>query len=734
MVILCRLVLFMLLLLLLLLRLIPLPFYPIYLSCAPFTAFWGSLEYVSRDPCCQSGTAWATGRRPTTPPAGSAALRHFGTSLPLSSAPNPSNARGKQARRNEQGPHFPYLATRHPDPKIPLPSRPLRPGLRPNRSFRPTRLTFAPSTRAPNTHQSYPSESPNLPIQRKHASPALLPPFDPLTTPTTSTTTSNIVVAVAKPRVDSHSASTSLTSAMSQPVTTSAFLESITSGISRHNVPPPPEPRPVKQKVVKKVRVLSPPPSSPSSSESVHSRGFGRQDDSSDDGSQDDDDLHFSKRFPELPGGLPEAAPLRIANASGTPDNPFGKSLQDLEGMAAAAEKASPAAAGKPMDVNSFKMLLLTGQAGAGTPPPQKSQPQPDLTAGFPTDAYYAAPELDTPRTSQDIADRRADDQRSLLPSPTAAKRKPPPPSSRHGRKISVQTPERPHISSETASPVSPSDVNKPLPPAPSGHGPDDAEDVFAREAAGKVPELDSPTPNATPTPAPVATGKKPTPAPPPRRGHARSQSLTPSAGAVTPSTANYEADTPPRSSMESQRSRSESFRSINAPAPPPPRRPHASHRQSHQLVSPSNASFNATSPAPSDVENPLNAAGNTPPKISPPPPPPARNTSTRRPPSVRSIEAPSRKASIGKENTAPPPPPPPRQRGSSRGSMDGYGMRRTSIDSTRAMGSNVPEEPVAEESAQDHGPADSGMAADILADLDALQREVDALRASQGK
>ncbi|GJC88514.1 hypothetical protein ColLi_11352 [Colletotrichum liriopes] len=499
------------------------------------------------------------------------------------------------------------------------------------------------------------------------------------------------------------SASTSLSSSTPQPVTTSAFLESITSGISRQNVPPPP---------------------------SRDRRGFGRQDDSSDDDSQDEDD-HFSKRFPELPGGLPEAAPLRIANASGTPENPFGKTLQDLEALTEG--KPSPGAAGKSMDVNAFKMLLLTGQAGAGTPPPQKSHSQQDRFAGLPADASYAAPELETPRTSQDAADRRAEDQRSLLTSPTAAKKKPPPPSSKHGRKISVQTPERPHISSETASPISPSDVNKPLPPAPTSHGVNDAEDIFAREAAGKVPEQDSPTPNTTPTPALPATGKKPTPAPPPRRGHARSQSLTASAGANAPTTASYDADTPPRSSLESQRSRSESFRSINAPAPPPPRRPHASHRQSFQLASPSNASFNGASPAPSDVDNPLHAAGNSPPKISPPPPPPARNASTRRPPSLRSIEAPSRKISGGKENAAPPPPPP-RQRGSSRGSMDGYGMRRTSIDSTRAMGSNVPEEPAAEDSTQDYAAADAGKAADILADLDALQREVDALRAAQGK
>ncbi|OHE95109.1 hypothetical protein CORC01_09633 [Colletotrichum orchidophilum] len=521
------------------------------------------------------------------------------------------------------------------------------------------------------------------------------------------------------------SPSTSLSISTPQPVSTSAFLESITSGVPRQNGPPPPEARPAKPKVVKKVRVLSPPPSSPSSPESVHSRGFGRQDDSSDDDSHDEDD-HFSKRFPELPGGLPEAAPLRIANATNTPDNPFGKTLQDLERLT----DGKPLSGGstKSMDVNAFKMLLLTGQAGAATPFPQKPEP-----ANPTSNASYAAPELETPRTSQDIADGGVEDQRSLLSSSFSMKKKPPPPSSRHGRKISVQTAGRPHISSENASPVSPSDVNKPLPPAPSSHVGDDAEDIFAREAAGKVPEQDSPTPSSTPTPARPAAGKRPTPAPPPRRGHARSQSLTANAGANAPSMPNYEADTPPRSSMESQRSRSESFRSITAPAPPPPRRPHASHRQSFQLAPPPNSSFYAASPAPSDVDNSTHATGNTPPKISPPPPPPARNTSTRRPPSVRSIENPSRKNSGGKENA--PPPPPPRQRGSSRGSMDGYGMRRTSIDSTRAMGSNVPEEPAAEDNVQqEYGAADWGKGADILADLDALQREVDALRAAQDK
>ncbi|KAI8299989.1 hypothetical protein K4K59_001858 [Colletotrichum sp. SAR11_240] len=258
-----------------------------------------------------------------------------------------------------------------------------------------------------------------------------------------------------------------------QPVTTSAFLESITSGISRDNAPSPPEVRPAKGKVVKR-------------------------EDSSDDGSDDDDD-QFSKRFPELPDGLPEAAPLRIANAvpNHTPENPFGKTLQDLEGLTDG--KASSGGTAKSLDVNAFKMLLLTGQPGAGIPA-HKAQSQGDKAAEAANASGSDTSFAETPRSSTDIADRGI-----ILASPPT-KRKPPPPSSRHGRKISVQTPERPHISSETASPISPSDVNKPLPPAPSSYGGEGTEDVFAREAAGKIPDQDSPTPSSTPTPATSAT------------------------------------------------------------------------------------------------------------------------------------------------------------------------------------------------------------------------------------
>jgi hypothetical protein len=80
------------------------------------------------------------------------------------------------------------------------------------------------------------------------------------------------------------------------------------------------------------------------------------------------------------------------------------------------------------------------------------------------------------------------------------------------------------------------------------------------------------------------------------------------------------------------------------------------------------------------------------------------------------------------------PPRPPPRQRGSSRGSVDAPGPTpgRTSEDSVRILASALAEE--AGEGEAPSLPTVPSAANDILADLDALQREVDAFRAQQGR
>ncbi|RYP14121.1 hypothetical protein DL767_010429 [Monosporascus sp. MG133] len=258
-------------------------------------------------------------------------------------------------------------------------------------------------------------------------------------------------------------------------------------------------------------------------------------------------------------------------------------------------------------------------------------------------------------------------------------------------------------------------------------------------------------------------------PAPPPRR-HTRTESKPPS---VRAGSAEDDRDQP-QSSLDSNRSRTDSSRVSNgnsggsgggpAPAPPPRRRPN--HARSGSSFAPTTqaqhgpvASFPASRSPSRDRQRPVSIAGipATPPqperpsnlaavttnpreglpKVSPPPLPPARHASTRRPPSVRVASAEAgapaagvattRKVSREKDGVPiapPPPPPPPRQRGSSRGGAEtatgggGGDARRASGDGGEEGTSTPPQ-------TQTQSPSSS---ADILADLDALQREVDAL------
>lgn len=399
-----------------------------------------------------------------------------------------------------------------------------------------------------------------------------------------------------------------------------------------------------------------------------------------------------------------------------------------------------------------------------------------------------AHPQQETPRTSHEISESEVDaEKRDRAPAPPAQrsgsrKKPPPPPATRHGKLIKMEfkdqdahaTPERrTSISQSAGSPTSPgrpsstspTDVNKPLPPSPDRSERDAKDSIFDTEAAGKIPEIDvdpdadavpsprPPTPpNAshsasTPVQNPASTLRKPAP-PPRRQGHARSESKP-----TVLDTSEEFAATPSRSSFESQRSRSSSLRvNLTGPAPPPPRRA-ASHRQSPSFSSP--ASTHLTSPSypfpissvsPGSSDAPASyhqtdasssstslsappvgpgAAGLA--KFSPPPPPPQRNASVRKGGGTRPIssELPVRRSSGG----AVPPPPPPRARGSSKGSMDGpSGLGRT--DSVKSRSEDVvPEEP---EATADTAASDEALKA-MLADLDALQREVDAARAAAG-
>ncbi|KAI0015767.1 hypothetical protein F4780DRAFT_44976 [Xylariomycetidae sp. FL0641] len=530
------------------------------------------------------------------------------------------------------------------------------------------------------------------------------------------------------------------------------------------------------KKIVKKVRVQSPPPSSPEETTPVTRYpplNNYRDDDSVD--SQDDEPLSdpFNAPMPDADDHVATEPPLPQ-----TPYNPFSKTLQDLE-RTGDDQDASPKAAGGgkgSIDVNSFKRLLLTGHTNISN---QTSASDPSAASQGPArqSAQYSADDAHGEQERQET-----DEKSSSLPAaplatvpPAPARKKPPPPSSRHGKLIKIElgadgkpssTPDttqpkpndqvaRRSSSQSTISLQSPSlatDVNKPLPPAPTRPSMDgDVDSPFDREAAGKVPEAfaemqANPKP---PTPPPATRqrsgsqnstqSRKPAPVAPPPRRHGRSNSKAPSINTI-----NSDED-PPRSSMDSTRSRTDSLRNSTsadkpntAPAPPPPRRPQHSRRTSSYASAglnslPTSPDANEHQQSPLGLGTRQSTSGSTSerpgatvttgkdgvPKLSAPPPPPTRQPSTRRPPSAQSMEVPGHSKKASKEKVggvAPPPPPPPRLRGASRASNEGV---KTEADEPKS------DETVPAPSAVNPG---GKQGEEILADLDALQREVDAL------
>lgn len=469
----------------------------------------------------------------------------------------------------------------------------------------------------------------------------------------------------------------------------------------RDDVPEPP-PKNKKNKVVKKVRVVSPPPLSPDSPEwpttTPPNMGYGQSDPFSlPQGSiwgpdaapinttqQSYDSQQQNAAQATTHAAAPPPPPPQRSSASGVPANPFSKTLQDLEnstelelqkreeGEALKAANNSK----QSLDVNAFKRLLLTGKADT----------QDTLsTGGTPAD--------------RSTANTKAGD--TLYPGTESTPQKekktppPPPPSSRRGGSTKTETkpdadaptktaPEPPlRTTSEDNSSASSSD-----------------EDSTSDPSSQTTPQLQQPSESA----------KKPVPAPPPRRGHGRSESKAnaplASALGVDSSLKPFDDDTPSRSSMESIPSRPEPSRSgPNVPAPPPPRRPHAAPKQTPGIApSPSISSISIPQ---AENSTPANDTPSKSSKVPAPPPPPARHASSRRPPSIQGVEAPTpRKSSTeGSKPGAPPPPPARRMRGNSNSKAD---------------------EPA---NSIDEKSADPGLSADILADLDALRREVDALR-----
>jgi hypothetical protein len=486
------------------------------------------------------------------------------------------------------------------------------------------------------------------------------------------------------------------------------------------------QPADATRKPAKKVRVQSPHPPSPSSLDTPST--IVGDDDSiynrvPTPGQQDDDpfDNALSDASSEESDDKPSQAP----------PNPFKKTLETMENSKRepTISKTNAATAGRAsLDVEAFKRLLMTGNAGPGVST-LSTTPMPHLhhglgDGGSSTDASSLSrhsifepvheQHLDSPSTPHEISEPE-DDRRGVdILSPADSRKKPLPPSSRHGKLIKIELRDDPSsmptvpisnqqssdrsstggaqsISSPSSSIMrTPTDLNKPLPPAPERTSHDsDRQSIFDLESAGKVPE----------PPSPPQSIRRKTPPPPPLTR--RYSQRLPDARAVR-------ADTERLATSVEEEAQNQGISNITtidpttsggaprsdsgrAPPPPPSRRPASIRGSIYQTSSTSSSSLPVLSPTVI----------------------PVRGSSLReRPQSVVIDAGTNKRASMN-----PPPPPPPRNSDTSR-RTSGENSRK-SWDSVRrgSQASSVQEDRYEERP-------------DILADLTKLQREIDALRA----
>ncbi|KAG4028870.1 hypothetical protein MFRU_019g01560 [Monilinia fructicola] len=472
----------------------------------------------------------------------------------------------------------------------------------------------------------------------------------------------------------------------------------------------------VPKKTPKKVRVQSPPPPSPSIPDSTSTIG--------EDSVPFENPMHMSREGEQDPFDSIESDVSGEEDENKPPTarilNPFSKTLETLENPGRDALGATPAnvtSTGRAsMDVDAFKRLLMTGNAGLGPSTPLQAPPVHALKdEGSSTDTSSLSrqsifepiqePHPESPRSSHEISE--PGEVRRTVSNSSSQKKKPPPPSSRHhGKLIKMELKD----DSIVASPLSPpqlisansqyfpimtstpnrslTDLNKPLPPAPPrGSGESDRESPFDRESAGKTPEPPSPA---------SSIRRKAAPPPPVTRRHSQLVSdskLSRSNTGKLPS--KVEEDNVSVYSIEPGRPRSNSGK---VPPPPPTRKHGLSRAQSHHISS---------SPSATSTSLPI--------------PPPARGSSKHnRAPSIHSIEASIPHISKRTSMQGPPPPPRPRQ---ARNSLDvslSGGYRRSSNSSSVSQTSRYEDTNTITST--------SGKS-NILADLSALQEEIDALR-----
>ena len=428
----------------------------------------------------------------------------------------------------------------------------------------------------------------------------------------------------------------------------------------------------------------------------------------------------------------------RASQALGTldiPPNPFARTSPFAQGPTSKLVKddhiitdsssRSTASKNKPhLDVDAFKRLLLTGDKDGPTSAPgtPSSHVLPSQymhgDSSSNTDASSLSRQsildsqtdlrLETPRTSHEISPSEEERQFQLAArSPKSERFVPPVPRSRGSNAGKHNQPQSPILAdavlstptskySISSSPILATDLNKPLPPPPAS----DSSESRLQSSPVTLPSTDVPAPHS-----PVATIQRIRAAPPPpvsrRHSQYRSKYGSGSQAASTSIAEEHLADIHPDVPASA---------TPKAPVPPPPP-PRRRGTDRHQSLS----DFpTVQSPA-------TNIAQSTPISHGAKPPPPPSRTS-----SISSLKSKTRAPPSMSTSSSMVPPPPPRRRGSSGSS---FGSRRVSSElqamdmEGRNSNSTLPQ------STNDLMPRGEANEKDIMADLSALQREVDALR-----
>lgn len=489
-------------------------------------------------------------------------------------------------------------------------------------------------------------------------------------------------------------------------------------------------------------RFFSPPPSLPSSPSSDSLSHQSIQDESledpfsagSDGAGSNTDDEGTRQNTMNNSGNVQSST----GSLSAMPVNPFKKTLASLDtesksdltslGSELGNEERSVEAESKILrphyDVDDFKRLLLTGEksvfgGNAAVPPPVSFQSSAQFgDSSSNTDASsisrqsifepVSGPLQESPRTSHESIP--LDDEQHRLVGSTSTTSERDQPSTRrhrHGKLVKSNAPQTVSfedptlsLSESTRSAMAPGDVEKPLPPLPPPLNTQLLKQSSTESTNHdlRVGPKDDPSSNTA--------QKRSPPVPPLSRRHSqlRAKPFASSIERSTPIT--EEAST--GSALLSQ---SLPTASAKAPPAPPPRRA--------GLVRGNSSSSVSLGPTPTKMSDKPNATDVSTRSAKPRPPVPPNRS-----PLISSVKKPNQTQSIpGSSSVAPPPPP--RRRGSSQSSytpsrLSGHYTERLRSDSGASSISHLAMTPAGPSSAESK---------DVMADLSALQREVDELR-----